>query len=65
MVWDTTISGSGQSRGELDRISLLILSILHVGILKLELSKESYERAGLVGKAIRDGARKHVKTRYG
>ncbi|MCJ1368302.1 hypothetical protein MMC16_007444 [Acarospora aff. strigata] len=34
------------------------------GILKLELSKESYERAGLVGKAIRDGARKHVKTRY-
>ena len=38
---------------------------LPVGILRLELDKESYERAGLVGKAIRDAARKHIKTRYG
>ena len=35
------------------------------GILKLELDKESYERAGLVGKAVRSGGRKHVKARYG
>lgn len=35
------------------------------GILKLDLDKESYERAGLVGKAIRNGGRKHVKVRYG
>lgn len=35
------------------------------GILRLELAKESYERAGLVGKATRDGGRKHIKTRYG
>lgn len=34
------------------------------GILKLELDKESYERAGLVGQAIRSGGRKHMKARY-
>ncbi|KAA6406916.1 MAG: hypothetical protein FRX48_09214 [Lasallia pustulata] len=34
------------------------------GILRLELAKESYERAGLVGKPVRDGGRKHIKTRY-
>ncbi len=39
--------------------------ICSVGILRLELDKESYERSGLVGKAIRDGTRKHVRTRYG
>ncbi|MCJ1240112.1 hypothetical protein MMC14_008112 [Varicellaria rhodocarpa] len=34
------------------------------GLLRLELPKEVYERAGLVGKPIRDGGRKHMKTRY-
>ncbi|KAK2755904.1 hypothetical protein FQN54_005700 [Arachnomyces sp. PD_36] len=34
------------------------------GVLKLDLDKESYERAGLVGTAVRNGGRKHVKTRY-
>ncbi|MCJ1304409.1 Ribonuclease P protein subunit p40 [Hypocenomyce scalaris] len=34
------------------------------GILRLELAKETYERAGLVGKPLRDGGRKHIKTRY-
>ncbi|KAK5121545.1 hypothetical protein LTR16_004319 [Cryomyces antarcticus] len=35
------------------------------GVLRLELDKATYERAGLVGSAIPDGGRKHVKTRYG
>lgn len=35
------------------------------GQLRLELAKEKYECSGLVGKAISDGGRKHVKTRYG
>lgn len=35
------------------------------GQLRLELAKENYERSGLLGKAISDGGRKHVKTRYG
>ncbi|KIX04683.1 uncharacterized protein Z518_05553 [Rhinocladiella mackenziei CBS 650.93] len=34
------------------------------GILRLELSKENYERAGLQGTPIRSGGRKHVKSRY-
>ncbi|PWY80624.1 hypothetical protein BO70DRAFT_315846 [Aspergillus heteromorphus CBS 117.55] len=37
---------------------------LHDGILKLELSKELFERTGLTGKPIRSGARKHAKERY-
>lgn len=36
-----------------------------VGILRLEVSKALYERSGLGGKPIRDGGRKHLKTRYG
>lgn len=35
------------------------------GLLRLELPKQSYERAGLAGEPIRDAGRKHVKTRYG
>ncbi|KAI9735137.1 MAG: hypothetical protein M1834_001725 [Cirrosporium novae-zelandiae] len=34
------------------------------GTLRLNLDKETYERAGLVGRSIRDGGRKHVKARY-
>ncbi|EFR03702.1 hypothetical protein MGYG_06699 [Nannizzia gypsea CBS 118893] len=34
------------------------------GVLTLELDKATYERAGLVGKAIRSGDRKHIKSRY-
>ncbi|KAL8929884.1 MAG: hypothetical protein Q9208_001028 [Pyrenodesmia sp. 3 TL-2023] len=34
------------------------------GQLRLELPKETYEKAGLVGEPIRDAGRKHVKTRY-
>ena len=34
------------------------------GILTLELEKESYERAGLVGKSVWSGGRRHVKSRY-
>lgn len=37
----------------------------HLGILRLELGKEKYERCGLTGKPIRDGGRKHIKTRFG
>jgi len=37
---------------------------LREGVLRLELPKELYERAGLVGTAIRDGGRKHIKARY-
>ena len=36
-----------------------------IGLLRLELPREIYERAGLMGKPIRDGGRKHMKTRYG
>jgi len=35
------------------------------GVLRLELPKEVYERVGLVGTPIRDGGRKHLKSRYG
>ena len=34
------------------------------GILRLDLPKDVYERTGLVGKAIQDGGRKHLKTRF-
>ncbi|KAL9101091.1 MAG: hypothetical protein Q9163_003606 [Psora crenata] len=34
------------------------------GQLRFELPKEVYERTGLVGHAIRDQGRKHIKTRY-
>ncbi|PYH42119.1 ribonuclease P protein subunit p40 [Aspergillus saccharolyticus JOP 1030-1] len=37
---------------------------LRDGILKLELSREIYERTGLTGKPIRSGGRKHAKERY-
>jgi len=36
-----------------------------LGQLRLDLAKENYERSGLGGKPIRDGGRKHMKTRYG
>ena len=35
-----------------------------VGQLRLDLAKENYERSGMIGKPIRDGGRKHMKTRY-
>ena len=35
------------------------------GVLRLDLDKESYERAGLQGSPTRDGGRKHVKARFG
>lgn len=35
-----------------------------VGILRLELLKEVYERTGLKGSLIGDGGRKHIKSRY-
>ncbi|PGH32180.1 ribonuclease P/MRP protein subunit RPP40 [[Emmonsia] crescens] len=34
------------------------------GVLRLELDKNSFERAGLDGKPIRNGGRKHVNERY-
>ncbi|KAI9670528.1 MAG: hypothetical protein M1831_005748 [Alyxoria varia] len=34
------------------------------GVLRLELDKATYERAGLVGKPIPDGGRKHIKSRF-
>ncbi|EXJ71459.1 uncharacterized protein A1O5_05267 [Cladophialophora psammophila CBS 110553] len=37
---------------------------LKEGVLRLELSKDSYERAGLQGKPIPSGGSKHVKLRY-
>ena len=40
------------------------LYTLRNGTLRLELPKEVYERTGLVGSAIRDGGRKHVKTHF-
>lgn len=39
--------------------------ILLLGILRLELAKDKYERCGLVGEPIRDAGRKHLKTRFG
>ena len=36
-----------------------------IGVLRLDLAKEIYERCGLVGKVIQGGGRKHVKSRYG
>ena len=36
-----------------------------IGVLRLDLAKENYERCGLVGTAIHDRGRKHVKSRYG
>ena len=38
---------------------------LHEGELRLEISKEIYERTGLQGVPIRDAGRKHKKTRFG
>jgi len=35
-----------------------------LGILRLELGKETFERTGLSGKPIRGGGRKHAKERY-
>ena len=35
-----------------------------VGVLRLELPKEVYERTGLKGSLTRDGGRKHIKSRY-
>ncbi|KAL8728695.1 MAG: hypothetical protein Q9181_005254 [Wetmoreana brouardii] len=40
-------------------------SQIDVGLLRLELPKDLYERAGLVGQPIRDVGRKHMKTRFG
>ncbi|KAF7505739.1 hypothetical protein GJ744_000505 [Endocarpon pusillum] len=37
---------------------------LRDGLLRLELDKEAYERAGLQGQPCRGGGRKHVKARY-
>lgn len=37
---------------------------LRDGVLRLDLDKESYERAGLQGRPIRSGGRKHIKARY-
>lgn len=34
-------------------------------MLRLDLDKESYERAGLQGRPTRSGGRKHIKARYG
>ena len=36
-----------------------------IGLLRIELPKEVYERTGLLGQPIEDGGRKQVKTRYG
>ena len=36
-----------------------------LGMLRLELPKDVYERVGLVGKPILDGGRKHMKSRFG
>lgn len=36
-----------------------------VGVLRLEVCKALYERSGLGGKPLRNGGRKHLKTRYG
>lgn len=36
-----------------------------LGNLRLELSKENYESCGLNGTPVRDGGRKHIKSRYG
>lgn len=35
------------------------------GQLQLNLAKENYERSGLAGQAVKDGGRKHLKTRFG
>jgi Ribonuclease P 40kDa (Rpp40) subunit len=35
-----------------------------IGVLRLELDKESYQRSGLQGQPVPSGGRKHVKARY-
>ena len=35
-----------------------------IGILKIEMGREVFERTGLPGKPIRSGGRKHGKDRY-
>ncbi|KAL4920229.1 ribonuclease P 40kDa subunit-domain-containing protein [Aspergillus aurantiobrunneus] len=37
---------------------------LRDGVLKLELSKEDYERTGMTGKPVRTGGKKHAKERF-
>lgn len=37
---------------------------LYNGVLRLELPRDRYERAGLSGSPIRDGGRKHMKERF-
>ena len=41
-----------------------IVDPLLAGVLRLEMSKDLYERAGLVGRAISEGGRKHVRARF-
>lgn len=36
-----------------------------IGLLRIELPKDVYERTGLLGQPIEDGGRKHQKTRFG
>ena len=44
--------------------NLLLYAEICLGVLRLDLAKENYERCGLVGKPIHDGGRKHMKSRY-
>lgn len=37
---------------------------MDIGILRMELGKEIYERTGLTGKSFRSGGRKHAKERF-
>lgn len=50
-----------QSRGRPDIDSIYTL---YNGILRLELPRDLYERAGLSGSPVRDGGRKHIKERF-
>ena len=44
---------------------MIHLLMIILGVLRLELAKDKYERCGLVGEPIRDAGRKHIKTRFG
>lgn len=54
-----TIALQSQGRPGVDSIYTL-----YNGILRLELPRDLYERAGLSGSPVRDGGRKHIKERF-
>ena len=62
--FDTYVKRGNVSMLSSGRSGIDTIYTVHEGILRLELPKELYERAGLVGRAIPDGGRKHIRNRF-